>query len=367
MGPTLAVPERPVDESAAVVFEISPGPSSDPNRSSVQARDLRRGSSVVINIPTAMSASGSAHGADLFRTRNFHNEIEDSIQTALIDHGLVVKDRLKFEAILRDLRDVGSNWPPLDTWNTRRYADPAVEAAMDDLAAALDRGDLSSAEYAEQVFRYRSRLGMGLQVGENRAEDEIADTADLIRAAHVSENRADYILQINALRSRTRPIRDPLFSYPTFRAFADEHEAVRAKYADPRHADFRCDAVEATISAKLIAVSSGDVIWIGHHAVTELDDKKIEIEVGYRRGVDNYASIVAFVDRNNRIDERVRRYGHDVTLPPFSYSTQVAAPRILSATKCDAAGRTESEIDEIGRELANRAVAELIRTIRVAE
>ena len=367
MGPTLAVPERPVDESASVVFEISPRPSSDPNRSSVQTRDLRRGSSVVINIPTAMSARGSAHDADLFRTRNFHNEIEDSIQTALIDHGLVVKDRLKFEAILRDLRDVGSNWPPLDAWNTRRYADPAVEAAMDDLAAALDRGDLSSAEYAGQVFRYRSRLGMGLQVGENRAEDEIADTADLIRAANVSENRADYILQINALRIRTLPIPDHLFSYPTFRAFADEHEAVRAKYADPRSAYFRCDAVQATISVKLIAVSSGDVILIGDHAVTDLDNKKIEIEVGYRRRVDNYASIVAFVDRNNRIDERVRRYGHDVTLPPFSYSTQVAEPRILSATKCDAAGRMESENDEIGRELANRAVAELIRTIRVAE
>ena len=159
------------------------------------------------------------------------------------------------------------------------------------------------------------------------------------------------------------PIR--LLANPVFRTFADKYQTVKDKYSEAGSTHFRCDAQQATISAKLIDVASGDVIWIGNHTVTEFDGREIELEVGYERSVNNYASILNFVESNNTGKARIRRYGQEVTLPPFSYSTVVTDPRNLSVTECELGSRTMSDLQRSSEELASRAVAELIRTIRV--
>jgi hypothetical protein len=125
-----------------------------------------------------------------------------------------------------------------------------------------------------------------------------------------------------------------------------------------------CDAVQMTMRAKLIDVASGNVIWIGSH--TELDNRQIELEVGYRRSVNNYESILDFVNSNNSREERLRRYDQDVVLPPFTYSTTVTDPRILSATECEASRRSQRDLISSRQELASRVVAKLIGTIRIS-
>ena len=372
MAPKLSAPAKPPDETAAVAFTVVPRSAPDPNRTTVQSVELRPDSSVVINIPVDRYRDTNA-GSDLFRTKNYHNVVEDDVQSNLIRHGLVVKDRLKFEAILRDLRDTGAEFRRLYAAERLyatdlRYPDPAIDVSMAELAARLERGDVSSTEYAEETYLLRSRLGMGLQVGARRSEDEVGDIADLIRAANVSENRANYILQVNHFRTEYVEVSIKLMSNPLLRSFADKYEAVKEKYTDATYSHLRCDAVQATVRAKLIDIESGDVIWIGSHTTTDLDGAQLELEVGYRREVSNYASILEFVDANNSREARLKRYEQGVTVPPFTYSTSVTnPPTILSATECDLQRRTQRDVELAKRQLESRVVAELIATIRIAD
>ena len=363
MAPKMSVPKEPTDETETVRFTVVPRQARDATRTSVQSIELPRGSSIVINIP--VDAEGeAADGSDIFRTRNYHNTAEDFLSTNLIHEGLRVKDRVKFEAMLRDLRDIGDEFRRRA--ELRAYSDPAVEVSMLDIAERLNRGELSRTEYAAEAFMLRSRLGWGLQVGDKRSDDELIDTAELIRAANISGNPAEYILQVNHLRVRNIKTSTRLLSNPKVRAFADRYEAVKEKYTDASSSDLACDAVQMTMRAKLIEVASGNVIWIGSHTVTELDNRQIELEIRYRRSVDNYESILDFVDSNNSREERVRRYDQDVVLPPFTYSTTVTDPRNLSATKCEASRRSQIDLRATHLELASRVVAELIGTIRIS-
>ena len=381
MAPKLSAPVRPPDETAAVAFSVVPRSAPDPTRTSVQSVELRPGSSVVINIPvdghdetnagSATPVARANQGRALFRTRNYHNMVEDYVQSNLMLHGLVVKDRVKFEAIVRDLRDTGAEFRRLydanRVWSGVRYPDPAIDASMAELADRLDRGDISSTEYAGEAYLLRSRLGMGLQVGARTDRDEVADIADLIRAANVSEDRANYILQVNLLRTNQVGASFKLLSNPLFRSFADRYTAVKEKYTDATYSHLRCDTIQASVRAKLIDIASGDVIWIGSHTLTELDGTELELEIGYRRSVSNYASILEFVELNNSREERLKRYEQDVTVPAFTYRTTVTNPRVLSATECDLKRRTQRAVELAEYRLASRVVAELIATIRIAD
>ena len=200
----LSTPEKPQDDRETVRFAVVIRQGHDPTRSTVQSVELPKESTIVINIPLD-ATSRSTEDSERFRTKNYHNETEDSIQAALIRRGFKVKDRVKLEALSRDLRDLGHEFrDSAQVRNAYLYPDPAFGAAMSHLANRLSRGELSSSEYDRQVARHRSQLGLGLQVGDRRTNDEseLVDSADLLRAAAVNATQADYILQVNRFLPR---------------------------------------------------------------------------------------------------------------------------------------------------------------------
>jgi len=116
---------------------------------------VRPGSSVVISVPASIyqrTQRTPGHGvADElgFRTDGYFNVLEQYIERGLIAAGFHVKDRAKFEAKLRDLRDSG---------DVVRRADSPYNAALADLQRELDAGKITRKEYAEQALQLRDRL-----------------------------------------------------------------------------------------------------------------------------------------------------------------------------------------------------------------
>lgn len=369
LAPKLSVPRKPQDEAETVRVNLVARQGRDPSTTSIQSIALPLASTVVINIPVEGESGPPTAGAtDTFRTLNYHNDTEDSIQKALIQKRLRVIDRIKYEAVLRDLRDIGQEFRDWGLANAHIYPDPALAAGMGYIADKLARGELSATEYNTQVARTRGNLGIGLQVGSRRSIDdaELVDAAELIRTAVVSGTAADYILQVNRFRGSVLTTSTRLLENPGFRAFAHQKEAVRKKYRDVTSSHFRCDSLQMEMQAKLIDVASGDVIWIGTHTVTELDGKPIELEISYSRVVDNYPAIVEFVDTKNRREERIRRFDQDVRLPDFTYTTTVTDPQIVSSIVCETSKRRQHDMRSAFQELTDRLITELIGTIRVS-
>ena len=149
-------------------------------------------------------------------------------------------------------------------------------------------------------MEYRRQTGLALQFGEHWNDDVIADLPDLLRATGVYPG-ADYILIVNALRVDDNVVFEvPLRASPEFRAFADAHPAVRERILHQHGGRMSCYGMAASVSAKLIEVTSGRIVWTGSHTVTSLDDVPIELEVTHVQGVSNYDEIVAFVESQNR-------------------------------------------------------------------
>ena len=285
------------------------------------------------------------------------------MEKQLLVGGFVVKDRSKFEAILRDLRDVGFCKP---YWWSCFKVDPAIESLLKDLEDKRERGEISNVDYANQVQDFRNRLQLG---GTSRkpGDTELVDTSEVIRAASASEVQADYLLQVNDFDTSGRRRESiNILANEEFREFYDKYDAVKAKFNSERNTYFECEVAEASLNAKLIHVSSGNVVWIGSHRVTELDHAEnqanIDLEVTYERRCTNCSDLRDQVMSLNTDEARTLRHGQ--TTPVFTprYTTAVSNVRKISGSQCSIDARTD--LDEVRPQLASRVAEELIGTIR---
>lgn len=392
MAPPLALPDRPPDSVDMVTFTVAAREATEPDFE--KSASIPRGRSIVINFPSEV-AGGSADPPNLFTTRNHHNVVEDVLERQIMANGLSVKDRSKFEAIVRDLRathagcnaysglayrsdiisevcfDIGD----LDSMipDIQPLPEGPIETSMEDRIASMQdyieyRTDASRNFIprllrlrAESAMEYRRQTGLALQFGKHRnddEDDEIGDLPDLLRATGVYPG-ADYILIVNALRVENEVFEVPLRASPEFRAL---DPAVRERILHQHGGRLSCHGMEASVSAKLIEVTSGRIVWTGTHTVTSLDDVPIELEVTHVRGVSNYDDIVAFVESQNRGSRRIERYGQTTRIPPFEYGARVDLWN-RSPTTCNQTGEARGGSDRDRRALAVQAAAELIRTV----
>ncbi len=357
MAPPVKMPSYDPDQRERVEFRLVTSPISDASENSVSSPVARilRGSSVVIDVPRLRVASeaSEATNADEFSTSGYFNVAERAMEKQLLVGGFVVKDRAKFEAILRDLRDDG-------------LADDSVLGpAYQDLRSQLEKEEITQDEFADRVRELRSKLQI-----ERAGQGHLIDTSEVIRAASATEVRADFILQISKfspLERRSESVN--LLSNASLRDFADQYRAVETKFTNESFGYYNCDFAQASLDAKLIEVATGNVVWIGSHKVTEIDQEDnnagVVFEVTYERTCSNCAQLRRRVAQLNTESERERRFGQDPPKLTPSYQETVSSARKIGGSQCEFTARTKEELDGVRRQLASRVADELIQTIRL--
>lgn len=271
---------------------------------------IKPGSSVVISVPASIyqrSQEVSSRGipSELgFRTDGYFNVLEQYIERGLIAVGLRVKDRSKFEAKLRDLRDSG---------NAVRSADNSYAIALESLQRELEAGKLSRDEFAEQAKQLRDKLLDPSQSSRNR--EEMTDISEVIRAAQDGDVKADYVFQVNDLSVREyagtplqlsmRPeVQTALKQNPGLR-IGDEGDS-----GSTIPATLRQPWAQACFNAKLIDLKTGSIDWIGEYAIESLAvlEDGITISIGIRRHTSNGRAIVDSIsDYNSRVLQSYQR------------------------------------------------------------
>ena len=367
MAPMMPMPPMEPPHLDSITFQVVTPAVSNVEENAVLSvgANISPGSSIVIDVPTDFRAFGQ-NGSRVtdFSTRNYFNFAEQAIERQLIRNGFVVKDRSKFEAILRDLRsqDAGNNF--------RSNFDPAIQPLLRDLEEDLERGEITDEEYASRVRELRNRFQI-FQPSGQRSENEMVDTSEVIRAASASEIKAGYILQISGFE--TQSIREEsiyLLSDPQFRGFLDRYPEARQEFSREEKSYFSCDVLQASLDAKLIEVETGNVAWIGSHTVTELDTAgntaNITLEVRYERRCSNCELIRQQVDFANTEDARIERARskRDPVIDTPIYATVVFGPTKTGGAQCSHENRLEPELERARRQLASRVARELVRTIR---
>ena len=148
MAPIVPMPSHEPDLTDRISFRLMTPAASDANRNAVTsgAANILMGSSIVIDVPADIRKRDLAddESAD-YTTRNYFNLAEQAIEKQLLLNGFVVKDRSKFEAILRDLRDQDCSGP---AWYSCYDVDPAIEPILKELEDKRVTGQISDVDYA---------------------------------------------------------------------------------------------------------------------------------------------------------------------------------------------------------------------------
>lgn len=371
-GAIVPMPAVPAEQVDTVRLNVVTQPTETLEDNVVQSRtfEIPLGSSVVIAVPDSQltqRATNQASGD--FRTDGFFNVAEQQIERSLLRNGFQVKDRSKFEAILRDQRDRRNREITGSLGTTGfdlRDFDPACHPILSQLEERFNRNAISGAEYARELEGLRAQCRVGAAT-RNRAEgeQELTDISEVIRAASASDVQADYVLQIHEFNTiRLREERVNLFNSNELRDFMTKYPELNSKFQQKQF--FSCQSLEATLNAKLIHVRTGNVVWIGNHSVSELQDTQsaMELEFRYRRFAANADQIRAFVNQQNLPHVRDMR-GDFVNIPPFQFREELIGPVQSGGSSCLVERRSTDEVNNTRIQLSRRVASELMGTIRV--
>jgi hypothetical protein len=264
---------------------------------------IDEGASVVISVPKkadGRSEPEEENGKTSFRTAENFDILEQFVEKGLLMSGFHVKDRSKFEAKLRDLRDTDAKH-----WWGRTSVDSDLGQLKGELDKRLKDGSITMQEYTEELVGAREQLS-DKRYGKNRKTDEVSDISELIRAAQDGEVQADYILQVNNMWvdfvPSTRQMNIKQFDATS--EFLAENPGLRVsgeaqKNALPASIDQRW--MMAAFNAKLINVKTGSIDWIGEYSIDSLAvlEKGIQVMIDVRKKTDNDEIILKEVDTYN--------------------------------------------------------------------
>ncbi len=300
----LGLPEPPPTESVPLTIRIPRQAMAVGPDNSIMRRGavVRPGSSVVISVPASIyqrTQRTPGHGvADElgFRTDGYFNVLEQYIERGLIAAGFHVKDRAKFEAKLRDLRDSG---------DVVRRADSPYNAALADLQRELDAGKITRKEYAEQALQLRDRL-LDPSRG-SRGREELTDISEVIRAAQDGDVMADYVLQVNELavvHYTGTPLQ--LGTLPEVQEVLRKNPGLRIGSTEDMStipSTLKQPWAQARFNAKLIDVKTGSIDWIGEYTIESLAvlDDGVRIVIGIRKRPTNANVVVGGIENHNTI------------------------------------------------------------------
>ena len=414
----LDVPTPPETKPFQIVIKIPKKDSAVAPENSImrQGAIIKPGSSVVISVPKDFAANlAKSNQSDTpssrgdasptsgnptdFKTDEYFNVLEQYIERGLIAVGFQAKDRSKFEAKLRDLRD-----------SSKAVRDNSYAIALADLKKDLENGKVSRDEFAEKAKQLQNKLDPTGGAGE-KGRQEMADISEVIRAAQAGDIMADYVLQVNHLgiddfkgtpiqlhkRTEVQAVRNQnpgLLIDEESNALRDNGYAIaladlkkdlengkvsRDEFAekakqlqdklDPtggvglRHslpATIPRPWAQAIFNAKLIEVKTGSIDWIGEFSVESLTvlEDGITITIEGRRNTSNGKAIVgaiseyntlvraayqAAVNAKQQLDEKYRGVMQPVT---YEGDAQIGA---------EIQNKRKSEVEEAEKKFAQRA------------
>lgn len=364
----LAMPAVPAERTESLTVDLTLKSSNRLSENVVQmaGHTVKPGSTVVINVPESLIEARSKQGAanQDFKTKDFFNEAEQQIEKVFIGGGFRVLSRARFEAKLRDLRDEARC--DLNTFGClRSTVSEEARPVLDDLKRRFDRGEISAAQYSDQIAEFKSKM-QNRSAGRSRSGDnkELTDISEVIRAAQAGDIRADYILQINRFHTDKQvQLKADLRHEPEVRDFLAKYPQLRPTFESGHH-ELSCAILGAELNAKLIHVQTGEIVWIGSHEMNEISAQveRVAVELRQRTYVSNAQEVQTFVAQQNTPYQRQLRYGREVTLPAWKYQMALVPPTI-SAGRCDKKFKPN---DETSATLARRVANELISTIKVA-
>ncbi len=299
----LDVPQAPAPVSIPLTITIPQQQTSIAPGDSIMRSGavIKPDSSVVISVPSIYQRSKQTLGPGIsdelgFRTEGYFNTLEQYIERGLIAVGFHLKDRAKFEAKLRDLRDSG---------DVVRRADSPYNAALASLQQELDAKKITREQYAEQALQLRDKLLDSSQSSQNR--EELTDISEVIRAAQDGDIMSDYVLQVNELtvlpcsgvplHLGPRPeVQEFLLKNPGLRIESSGKEGVVPETFKPPWA-------QARFNAKLIDVKTGSIDWIGEYSIESLVALKdgVQIVIWIRKRPSNANVIIGGIDKHNGV------------------------------------------------------------------
>lgn len=232
----------------------------------------------------------------------YFNRRETFIENALLRQGFDVVDRSRFEAKLRDMRDRATNddgsW-----WSYRDRLSEAQRKKISFLEKERDSDRLSKDEANRKIM---------LVLGENKDQSsvtgttkegrrEMSDISEVIRAAKADgDAKANYVLLVNYL-DIIKPDRVddnilPLYTIPEVKDLMNldndlswggiENDTAKTFSRMPR--GITTPGYFAKLSAKLIEVSSGKIVWLGEHIVNSLSARDVQIEININKTPANF-------------------------------------------------------------------------------
>jgi len=369
-APLVSMPKIPPKESDKVTFTIVRSNTDELERNVVQSRanPIPLRSSVVISVPDVyiQYRQNTDRTDSEYRSLGYFNIAEQQIEKELLRAGFQVKDRSKFEAILRDLRDQSAC--NINNWRECREIDPQAGKILEQLETQMKNGDISIADYSSRVKEVQNEFKIG-SAGNSReaGAQELTDISEVIRAASASDIQADYILQINEfVTDGSKKENVNLLQVDEVRAFMSKHPEIRSLVNQRQW--FPCETLVATLNAKLINVKTGDVVWIGNHSASEFHDadSDLELMLEYQRYVSNSNEIAQWVQYQNYPHVREVRVANP-TPPALKYSTELVGPMNVGGADCTISKRSETQQDETRTRLAREVSEQLIGTIKTGD
>ena len=298
----LPVPKAPEVVSIPLTIRIPHCTTSVNEKNGVMRRGafVRACSSVVISAPASIyQRSQESPGVEIsdtigFKTEGYFNLLEQYIERGLIYAGFYVKDRAKFEAKLRDIRDSGDVVLPVEA---------PYSAAINSLQKELNAGNINRDEFAEQALQLREKLLDPSR--SSRSREEMTDISEVIRAAQDGVVMADYVLQVNELAVEHysgAPLQ--LATRSEVQKVLRENPGLRissSKEEDTIPATLKQPWAQARFNAKLIDIKTGSIDWIGEYSIESLAVLKdgIRIVIGIRKRPSNAKRIIGGIQNYN--------------------------------------------------------------------
>jgi hypothetical protein len=390
--PQISQRSPPEQKSFQIVIKIPPTNSVVEAGNSITRPGaiIKLGSSVVISVPKDFAAnlanskqsdaSPTSGNTSDFKTDEYFNDLEQYIERGLITVGFQAKDRSKFEAKLRDLRE-----------SSKAARDNAYDIALADLKKDLDTGKISSEEFPAKVKKLQEKLDPTGGVGKQKIE--MTDISEVIRAAQSGDVMADYVLQVNTLAVQDftgKPIQ--LDKRPEVQAVLNQNPGLfireeRSTSYDIALADLKKDLENGKVSrdgfvekakqlndklnptggdhslpatlpqpwsqaifnAKLIEVKTGSIDWSGEFSVESLAvlENGIKITIGVRRQTSNAKAITNAISEYN-------------TLVRGAYQDAVNAKQALDAKYREVMQPVEYQVKaQDGADIQNRRTSEV--------
>lgn len=363
----LSVPKLPEPEQKAYRFTYeshptSPVPRKDFTGSIIKGdvkNKLRSKPSVLIGLPKDVNKYDTAQNNiafddsdksyNLFSSKGDVNSYEPLIEKALLFVGFDVRDRAKFEAILRDKRDQEQRNGRL----RERYDDDLTTEALaliDNLKLRLKNKEISNENFQSESKKIRENPdNFRTSVGEKRNENdqEMIDTSEMIRAATGS---ADYLLLVHELAAK--PIRDVKIDLTQNHNYLEVKEAfaLNVPANELIHLPKRLNApgYQTKFSAKLINVSTGSIEWIGDYSVGSSEIYKFDVVLGYTKVLTNKENVENEISGFNK---QVELRSKDLKTAEWNYKQAYQAS--LQSREFESEAMKDSHESQIKRNLTN--------------